>query len=57
MTVMASSHAGLSCATSRCCVASSGFLPVGRTAGRANPKERWVLMCRGIFCDMYMGGL
>lgn len=57
MTVMLSSHAGLSRPTSRCCSSSSGFLPVGTAAAWANPKERWVLMCRGIFCDMNTGGL
>ena len=53
MTVVCRSHAGLSCPSSF----SSGFLPVGMTAMWVNPEERWVLMCRGIFCDMNMGGL
>ncbi len=56
MTVMVSSHAGLSCQTSWCCGSSSGFLPVGMTAVWDNPEERLVLMCRVIFCDMNMGG-
>lgn len=51
MSLMVSSHAGLLCPTSQRCGSSSGFLPVGRTAAWANPKERWVLMCRGIFCE------
>lgn len=57
MAIMVSSHAGLSCPTSWCCGSSSGFLPVGMAAVWANPKERWVLMCRGTFCDTNMGGL
>lgn len=56
MTVMVSSHAGLSCPTSQC-RGSSAFLPVGMTAVWADTEKGLALMCSDTFSWHHHGWL